>query len=135
MSDKRDLERSSTRDSDRRGVDDQGRGPGALIAGVILIGIGVVFLFQHLGYQVPGNWWSLFLLIPALASLASAWRIYERNGRRYVPAMTGSLIAGLVLIALTAVFLFDMDVNWGLIWPLILIGLGLAALARAYWRQ
>jgi drug/metabolite transporter (DMT)-like permease len=135
MSDKRDLERSAARDSGGGRSDDQAHGPGALIAAVILIAIGVVFLFQHLGYTIPGNWWSLFLLIPAIASLATAWRIYERNGRRYTPAMTGSLIAAAVLIALTAIFLFGIDVNWGLVWPVILIVLGLAALARAYWRR
>ena len=122
--------------SDSRDRDDgDGRGPGAWIAAAILIAVGVVFLFQNMGYELPGNWWALFLLIPAIGAFATAWRSYERNGRRYTSAMNGSLIAGVVLLAIAAVFLFDLDVNWGLIWPVILIMLGVAALARAYTRQ
>jgi drug/metabolite transporter (DMT)-like permease len=117
-----------------RDRDDQQRGPGAYIAAAILIAVGVVFLFQNMGYDLPGNWWALFLLIPAIGSLASAWRSYERNGRQYSSGMAGPLIAGIVFLALTATFLFDLDVNWNLIWPAILIALGLGALARAYWR-
>jgi hypothetical protein len=105
-----------------------------LISAAILIAVGVVFLFQNMGYALPGNWWALFLLIPAIGSLASAWRTYDRNGRQYTSGMAGSLIAGIVLLALTAVFLFDLDVNWNLIWPAILVALGIGALARAYWR-
>lgn len=118
----------------RRDRDDEQRGPGALIAAAILIGVGVVFLFQNMGYDLPGNWWALFLLIPAIGSLASAWRTYDRNGRQYGSGVAGPLIAGIVLLALTAVFLFDLDVNWNLVWPVILIALGLGALARVYWK-
>jgi drug/metabolite transporter (DMT)-like permease len=119
---------------DRSDVSDQG-GPGIWIAAAILIGVGVVFLFQNMGYAIPGNWWALFLLIPAVFSLASAWKSYERNGRRFGPGMAGSLITALVLIALTLVFLFDLDVNWNVIWPAALIVIGLGVLARAYWRN
>lgn len=113
---------------------DQG-GPGIWIAAVILIGVGVVFLLQNRGVAIPGNWWALFLLIPAGFALAGAWKSYEQNGRRFGPGMAGSLITALVLIALTAVFLFDIHVDWGMIWPALLIVIGLGILARAYWRK
>lgn len=112
---------------------DQG-GPGIWIAAAILIGVGVVFLLQNMGYAIPGNWWALFLLIPAGFALAGAWKSFERNGRRFGPGIAGSLITALVLIALTLVFLFDLDVNWDVIWPIALIVVGLGVLARAYWR-
>jgi drug/metabolite transporter (DMT)-like permease len=111
------------------------RGPGAWIAAVILIAVGVVFLFQNMGYAIPGNWWALFLLIPAVFALGDAWKAYQRNGRRFGSGMAGSLITALVLVVLAAIFLFDLDVDWNLIWPAILIVIGLGALAKAYWRN
>ena len=119
---------------DQPGTSDQG-GPGIFVAAAILIGVGVVFLLQNMGYAIPGNWWALFLLIPAVFALAGAWKSYERNGRRFGPGMAGSLITALVLIALTLVFLFDLDVNWNVIWPAVLIVIGLGILARAYMRK
>jgi hypothetical protein len=116
------------------GADDQ-RGPGVWIAAVILVGVGVIFLLQNLGYAIPGNWWALFILIPAVFALWNAWRSYEKNGRRFGPGMAGSLITAVVLAALTIVFLFDLDVNWDVIWPALLIVIGLGVLARAYWRS
>jgi phosphatidylglycerophosphate synthase len=91
-----------------------------------------VFLLQNMGYAIPGNWWALFLLIPAVFALASAWKSYRQNGGRFGPGMAGSLITALVLIALTLVFLLDLDVNWDVIWPAALIVIGLGLLARAY---
>jgi hypothetical protein len=113
---------------------DQG-GPGIWIAAAILIGVGVVFLLQNVGVNIPGNWWALFLLIPAGFALTGAWKSYERNGRKFGPGMAGSLITALVLIALTLVFLLGLHVNWDLIWPVVLIVIGLGVLARAYMRK
>jgi hypothetical protein len=113
---------------------DQG-GPGIWIAAAILIGVGVMFLLQNMGYAIPGNWWALFLLIPAAFALGSAWKGYRQNGGRFGPGMAGSLITALVLVALTLVFLLDLDVNWNVIWPAALIVIGLGVLARAYWRN
>jgi hypothetical protein len=110
-------------------------GPGIFIAAAILIGVGVVFLLQNMGYAIPGNWWALFLLIPAVFALAGAWKSYQQNGGRFGPGMAGSLITAVVLIAVTLVFLFDLDVNWDVIWPAALIVIGLGVLARAYWRN
>ncbi|KAB2870175.1 MAG: hypothetical protein F9K43_10235 [Bauldia sp.] len=125
MSDRQEPQRSDT---------DSQRGPGAWIAALILIGVGIVFLFQNLGYAIPGNWWALFILIPAAFALAGAWKAYADNGNRLGPGVAGSAITGVVLIALTAMFLFDLDVNWNVVWPVVLIAIGLGALARAYRR-
>lgn len=124
----------ANREQDRPETSDQG-GPGIWIAAAILIGVGVVFLLQNMGYAIPGNWWALFLLIPAVFALVGAWKSYERNGRQFGPGMAGSLITALVLIALTLVFLLDLDVNWDVIWPAALIVIGLGVLAKAYLRK
>ena len=122
-------------DKDQSGANGDARGPGALIGAEILIAVGVVFLLQNLGYSIPGNWWALFILIPAAFAFAGAWRAYVANGRKFGPGVTGSLITGLVLIALTLVFLFDFDVNWDIVWPVVLIVIGARLLIRAYGRR
>jgi hypothetical protein len=110
------------------------RGPGAWIAALILIAVGIVFLFQNLGYAIPGNWWALFILIPALFSLGSARKSWQNSGR-IDGNVAGSLITAFVLIAITLIFLFDLDVNWNMVWPIILILVGLCVLAKAYSRR
>ncbi|HLF28942.1 MAG TPA: hypothetical protein VJG32_21660 [Anaerolineae bacterium] len=102
------------------------RGNPAWVGGVILIVLGLVFLVQNLtGFEL-GNWWAIFILIPAIGSLATAWRIIQANGGRVTPAARGPLTGGLILITVAAVFLFNLD--WGAIWPVFLIIIGVSAL-------
>lgn len=109
------------------------RGPGAWVAALILIGVGIVFLLQNMGYAIPGNWWALFILIPAVFALIGAWKAYAANG--FGAGVIGPLISGIVLVALTLMFLFDLDVDWNVIWPAVLIVIGVLALGRAYSRR
>ena len=66
--------------------------PSGLVLGGILILIGVIFLARNVtGWDLGNwNWWALFILIPALGSLANAWRIYQAQGR-VTAAMAGSV--------------------------------------------
>jgi hypothetical protein len=105
----------------------------AWIAGGVLILIGVIFLISNVSGFVLNNWWALFILIPALGSLGTAWQMYERNGRRFTAASQGPLVGGIVLLAVTAVFLLSLD--WGRIWPLLLILAGLAAVLTSIQRK
>ncbi len=100
-------------------------GGGAWIGGAILIALGVIFLLQNFGGFHFNNWWALFILIPAVGSLSSAWYFYRQAGKFNRPAR-GALFSGLVLLLITATFLFDL--NWNLILPLLLIALGLGML-------
>ncbi len=120
--------------SDTGSGSDESGGTFTWVGAVILIAIGVVFLLQNLGYPVPGNWWALFLLIPALAAFASGWRTYTQAGNRLTAASGGSFVSGLVLIGFALVFLFDIDVDWGLLWPAVLILIGAGALARGFFK-
>ncbi len=101
--------------------------PSGLLLGGILILIGAIFLVQNLTDfdLVSWNWWALFILIPALGSLARAWRIYQAE-RRLTAAMRGPLVGGFVLLLVTTILLFDLD--WGTMWPLFLIIVGVGAL-------
>ena len=108
---------------------DGGRGP-AWIGAAILIAIGLVYLFRHMGVHVPDDWWAIFILIPAVASLVRAWQVYVRDGLSGEAAR--ALLGGLVLVAITLVFLLGLHVDWGLLWPVLLILIGIGALVRAY---
>ena len=100
----------------------------AWIGGVVLILLGVVFLLQNFGGIRFDNWWALFILLPAVGSFATAWNIYRRTGQWNRPAR-GALIGGFVLLLITATFLFNL--NWGLVFPVLLIVLGVALLLNS----
>ena len=91
----------------------------AWIAGGVLILIGIVFIVRNLTGLELHNWWALFILIPALGSLATAWQTFEKNDRRFTAASRGPLVGGVVLLAVAAIFLFSLD--WAIAWPFLLI--------------
>ncbi len=94
-------------------------GTSAWVVGGVLILVGVVFIIRNVTGLELHNWWALFILIPALGSLASAWRIFEKNGMRFTTAARGPLVGGVVLLAIAAIFLFGLD--WAVAWPFLLI--------------
>ena len=96
-----------------------GKGTGQLIAGIVLIVLGGLFLMDRLFYFHFGHffriWW------PSLLILLGALKLVQHPGRR----MAGPL----VLITLGVIFLVDnLDViSWwrmSNLWPLILIAVG-----------
>ncbi|MHB9031869.1 MAG: LiaF transmembrane domain-containing protein [Anaerolineae bacterium] len=100
------------------------RGSGGWVLGIILIIVGLYLVLQNFGVAYFNNWWALFILIPAVGALASAWREYNQAGKRLVRPARGPLIAGIVLLAVTAIFLFSL--NWGIVGPLLLILAGVS---------
>jgi hypothetical protein len=100
--------------------------------GVVLIVVGLVFLLQNLGMKLPENWWAFFLLIPAGGAFASAASAFRRNGGRIDFAVASAVLGGLIFIAIGAVLFLGVD--WGFFWPVILIAVGVAVLARGYVR-
>ena len=101
------------------------RSSGALIPGIVLIGLGVIFMLQNTTNFRLHNWWALFILIPAFSALAAAYRMYKENNRLNTAAR-GSLISGLILSLVAAVFLFGL--SWSILWPLVLVLVGLGIL-------
>lgn len=105
------------------------------MGGVVLILLGAIFLLQNTGI-INGfeNWWALFILIPAVGSFATAWRQFQEAGSQWTPTVTGSLLSGLILSGITAMFLFGLNI--GMWWPLFLIAGGIAVLLGAnQWRS
>ena len=95
---------------------------------LILVALGVIFLVETLG-ALPawGNWWALFILIPAAAAAGTAWSLYRGASDRLTPAARRAAVSAAVLIFVAAMFLFGL--NWGLLWPVFLVFAGLEALA------
>lgn len=99
------------------------------MGGAVLIVIGVVYLIQNFtGNPVLFNWWALFIVIPAIGALSSAWDQYQKHGNLTNGAI-GSLIGGLVLTMIAATFLFGL--SFGNIAPIIIILAGVALLITA----
>ena len=105
------------------------RGGGAWIIGTVLIALGVVFILQNMGALNLQNWWALFILIPALGSFGASYAEYRNNGGRLNARVRGSLISGLVFTALTAFFLFNLNI--GLLLPIVLILAGVGLLINS----
>ena len=95
------------------------------VAGLILIVLGVVFMLQSAGIMV-GNWWTVFIFIPALVNFYSMFRVWKKE-RRFTAAATGSLIGGLLLTTVATILLLELD--WSRAWPAILISIGVGLVA------
>lgn len=106
--------------------------PSKWIAGIVLIIFGVLFLLQNLDIEVPAvdNWWALFILIPAIGAFIGAWNSYQEVGGRLTYAVRWGVVSGLILTMVALTFLLNL--NWGLIWPIVLIVIGLAALIGGF---
>ena len=99
------------------------------ILGLVLVGVGLFFLLGNvLPFEFLSNWWALFILIPAGFNLNRAWQIYRREGHMTSKAR-GSLIGGLLIGAVGIILLFGLD--WGKIWPVFIIIIGIGALINA----
>lgn len=97
--------------------------------GVVLILIGGMLLLRSMGWTVFENWWALFILLPALGSLDTAWNLYRANGNRLNAGARGALLTGAFMLLITFVFLFNL--NWNIVWPFLLIAAGLGILLNA----
>jgi hypothetical protein len=102
------------------------------VFGGVLIVLGVFMLLRNVTGWSFGNWWALFILIPAIGALAKAWQLYQTYGT-VNEQVRGSLIGGIVLTFVFAMFFFGF--NWALFWPVILIVIGIGALAGAFARH
>lgn len=103
---------------------------GAVIGGIFLIGLGLIFLLQNFGWFYIGNWWALFILLGTAAAWSKAWQVYQNNGQRITLAVTGPFFGGIFPLAVSLIFLFNLD--WGAVWPVFLIIAGVSVLSRFF---
>ena len=100
------------------------------IAGLILIGLGLIFLANNFfNVTLIDNWWALFILIPAVSNLNRAWNLYREAGH-WTGSARSALVGGLLITTVALFFLFNVD--WGNFWPLLLIILGISILFRGH---
>ncbi len=98
---------------------------GAWLGGLGLVLLGLVFLLNNLGYLVIGNWWALFILLPAIGEYVNAYMQY-RDAGRFTASVRGSVIGGIIFTLIAALLLFELD--WGKLWPLFIIVAGISGL-------
>src|SRR5258707_6548623 len=67
-------------------------GNGPWIGGLLLIGLGIIFLLQNFGFPLPHNWWAVILLVPAAFAFSSAWSNYQKAGRQVTAGVRSELI-------------------------------------------
>ena len=128
------MEAFMSNDSSLETHHDEGRPrrPAWVVGGVLIL-VGIVFIVRNVTGLELHNWWALFILIPALGSLATAWQMFQKNGRHFTAASRGPLIGGVVLMAIAAIFLFSLD--WAIAWPFLLILGGVALLVTSLQRR
>ena len=107
---------------------EKGRGgdiTGIVTGGLILIWLGISFYLAQTGYASWGNWFAVFLLgIGVIIILQGLIRYGQGRG-----SFTGSLIGGVILILIGAAFYWGFQ--FGSLWPLILVAIGVAVLVSA----
>ncbi len=104
------------------------RGGGAWVGGAMLILLGLILAGQNMNLLAFENWWALFILLPAIGSFATAWRVYQAEGRFTMRARSAAII-GLIFTLAAAMFLLEMD--WTTFGPVLLILAGIAILVNA----
>lgn len=98
------------------------------IVGVVFIALGLLFLLSNvLDVSFVTNWWAVFILIPALYSLNGAWQSYREHGRLTAKGRS-SLVGGLLVLTVALIFLLSLD--WGIVWPVFIIIIGLGILLQ-----
>jgi hypothetical protein len=84
---------------------------------VFLIGLGIIALLNF--------WWPGIMFVTGIALLAG-----EFVETRTLNFSSGRVIGAAVIIVIGLLGLIDFNINWGAIWPIILILLGVGLLAR-----
>jgi O-antigen/teichoic acid export membrane protein len=106
-------------------------GVGTVVAGMLLILLGVVYLLQNaVNFSVPvQNWEALFILIPVFMLFDRAFKRYRNAGNRMTSVVWGAGFFGIILLVLTGIILFELDTDiWG---PIIIILAGIGILVGA----
>ncbi len=125
-----DRSRHDERWERRSRRDGHWREGGAWFGGVLLILLGGFFLLRNFGVDMPDNWWAVFILIPAFGAFSTAWSLYRGNGGMVTSPVIAAAVGGVFLTLLALAFFIGLDI--GKFWPVILIVLGVGALARNF---
>ncbi len=94
-------------------------------SGSFLILLGVIFLLWQFGLRIFPNWWLIFLLIPVYWVIVSVWQSYVEADRQMTSGLWRKLLWGLFPFVIVVL---GFAIGWNLIWPFILIFIGIGAI-------
>lgn len=102
---------------------------GEVVAGLIVILVGLVFLADNFDIDLPlfgwHNWWALFILIGAAAPASRAIDRYRQVGA--IDAQVAHvMVSALAVIAVALMFM--LNASFSLWWPIFLVIGGLSML-------
>ena len=101
------------------------RGSTQVVIGLLVAAIGAVLLLSTLGVAVLG---SLILWIPSLFILFGLWRLAANGFKRPSGPVLIILVAGFVQFAV-------LGVSFAIIWPAVLIAIGVAIILHQFGRR
>ncbi len=97
--------------------------------GLAFIAGGAIVLLNQSGLlSFEFNWWAVFIVIPAIGSFSSAYNRYRATNNLFdmsvmMPALIGLFMIGLMINLLSG---NGWNFNWNLLWPIMLIIIGLS---------
>ena len=100
----------------------------SLWIGLAFIAGGAMVLLNQSGLlSFKLNWWAFFILIPAIGSFSNAYHRYRATNNLFEMSVMMPAVIGLVMIGLMINLLIGngWNFNWNLIWPIMLIIIGL----------
>jgi hypothetical protein len=100
-----------------------------ITGGLILILLGVLFLFTEMDRISWTDWWAYFLVgLGGIFIIEALYRAFSAEGRR---GAGGRFAAGLILAVIGGSHLIGLE-EW---WPLILIAVGVGVLVSAFFKR
>lgn len=104
-------------------------GGNVMLLGVcfLISGLGLVDLYKLFGYF---SWWGVFILLPGLGILFSAFLNYIKVERQATPENVSMLVIGLICCMVGTVAVLGLP--WRLLTPLLLILAGILMLMKYY---
>ena len=98
--------------------------------GLIFVFGGIALIINQLNLlPFELNWWALFIMLPAAGMLNGAYNRFRANDNLFTTDIGITALIGLFMVGLSLSLLVgaSWNINWGLLWPaiIILIGLGM----------
>src|SRR5262245_35863663 len=95
-----------------------------LVAGLGLVALGCAFLLANaVGLELHGNWWAIFIALPAVPALPAAMAASAAGNRN----LAGIAFA-VSLVVLTVAAIFLLQLPWSSAWPLTVTAVGIGLL-------
>ena len=98
--------------------------------GLIFVFGGIALIINQLNLlPFELNWWALFIMLPAAGMLNGAYNRFRAKNNLFTTDIGITALIGLFMVGLSLSLLVgaSWNINWGLLWPaiIILIGLGM----------